>query len=125
MGYPVVHFEICGKDPAKQHAFFGELFGWTIDANNPLNYGIVDRESNVSGEGAGIGGGICDVPPGYEGHTTFYVEVPSVEESLAKAEQLGGTRVMGPETPMAGLTIGLFLSPSGNLVGVVQAPAAE
>ena len=32
---------------------------------------------------------------------------------------------MGPESPMGGLTIGLFLSPSGNLVGVVQAPAAQ
>lgn len=121
MGYPVVHFEICGKDPAKQNAFFGELFNWKIDANNPLNYGIVDRESNLNAEGIGIGGGICDVPPGYDGHVTFYVEVPDVEATLAQAEQLGGSRVMGPESPMEGLTIGLFHSPSGQLVGVIQA----
>jgi predicted enzyme related to lactoylglutathione lyase len=121
MGYPVVHFEVCGKDPAKQNAFFSELFDWKIDAANPLNYGIVDRESNLNSGGIGIGGGICDVPPGYDGHVTFYVEVPNVGASLAQAEQLGGTRVMGPESPMEGLVIGLFTSPSGQLVGVIQA----
>ena len=31
---------------------------------------------------------------------TFYVGVPDVEAALAKAESLGGKRIMGPETIM-------------------------
>ena len=51
---------------------------------------------------------------------TFYVQVPDVEESLAKAESLGGTRMMGPERVMDRLTIGLFTDPEGHVIGVMS-----
>ena len=41
MGQPVVHFEVIGKDGAKLQSYYGELFGWQIDSNNPMNYGTV------------------------------------------------------------------------------------
>ena len=44
MGQPVVHFEVTGKDGKALSGFFSELFGWKIDANNPMGYGIVDRD---------------------------------------------------------------------------------
>ncbi len=59
-------------------------------------------------------------PEGYPGHVTFYVEVPDVEAALAKAESLGGTRMMGPDKVMDQLEIGLFNDPEGHLVGVVN-----
>jgi hypothetical protein len=37
MGQPVVHFEIVGSDAAKLHGFYSELFGWRINADNPMN----------------------------------------------------------------------------------------
>lgn len=120
MGQPVVHFEIVGRDAGRLHGYYGELFGWQIDADNPMNYGLVPREGNVNADGVGIGGGVGPGPEGYDGHVTFYVEVPDVEAALAKAEELGGTRVMGPESPMEGLEIGLFTDPEGHLVGVVK-----
>jgi predicted enzyme related to lactoylglutathione lyase len=120
VGQPVVHFEIIGKDAEKLHSYYSELFGWKIDANNPMKYGLVPREGNVGADGAGIGGGIGSGPEGYEGHTTFYVGVPDVEAALAKAESLGGTRTMGPENVMEGVTIGLFSDPEGHVVGVVK-----
>ena len=40
--------------------------------------------------------------------------------SLARAESLGGTRMMGPETVMEGVVIGLFQDPEGHTVGVVN-----
>jgi hypothetical protein len=58
--------------------------------------------------------------PDYAGHVTFYVEVPDVEASLAQAESLGGTRVMGPDQVMEGLVIGLFSDPEGHVVGLIQ-----
>ena len=49
MGQPVVHFEVIGKDGQQLQHFYADLFGWKIDADNPLNYGSV--------EDAGITGG--------------------------------------------------------------------
>jgi predicted enzyme related to lactoylglutathione lyase len=121
MGQPVVHFEIIGKDPDRLQSYYSELFGWQIDANNPMKYGIVQRDGNVNPDGVGIGGGVGPGPEGYDGHVTFYVEVPDVEAALAKAESLGGSRVMGPERVMEGVEIGLFNDFEGHLVGVVKA----
>ena len=87
MGQPVVHFEIIGKDGAKLQSYYSELFGWEIDANNPMNYGIVQREGNVSENGVGIGGGIAGGPEGHDGHVTVYVGVPDVEAGLANELQ--------------------------------------
>jgi uncharacterized protein len=120
MGQPVVHFEIVGGDAEKLHSFYSELFDWKIDADNPMNYGIVDRESNLNPDGIGIGGGIVAAPEGYAGHVTVYVEVPDVEASLAQAERLGGTRMMGPDEVMEGLVIGLFTDPDGHVIGVLK-----
>jgi uncharacterized protein len=120
MGNPVVHFEIMGRDGAALQSFYGDLFGWKIVADNPMGYGVVAREENVTAEGVGIGGGVGDMPEGVPGHLTFYVEVPSVEVALARAESMGGNRLMGPESPMEGLTLGMFSDPEGNVVGVIE-----
>ena len=119
MGQPVVHFEIMGKDGEALKRYYGELFGWEIDSNNPMNYGVVDREQNLTPDGIGIGDGVGEMPDGMPGALTIYIEVPDVEASLAQAERLGGTRLMGPEEVMEGLVIGLFLDPEGHQVGVM------
>jgi predicted enzyme related to lactoylglutathione lyase len=120
MGQPVVHFEIIGKDLGALTSFYSNLFGWEIDSDNPMNYGLVQRDRNVSADGVGIGGGVGAGPEGYPGHVTFYIAVPDVEAALAKAESLGGSRVMGPEKVMEQVEIGLFNDPEGHLVGVVK-----
>jgi|SRR5262245_15700004 len=123
MGQAVVHFEVVGKDGEKLQRYYGELFGWTIDADNPMNYGVVDPNDNKSASGGtGIGGGVGQGPDGYEGHVTFYVAVPDVEEALQKAESLGGTRVMGPEQIMGEqvIELGQLKDPEGNLIGLIK-----
>jgi predicted enzyme related to lactoylglutathione lyase len=120
MGQPVVHFEIVGKDGEALKRYYADLFGWEIDDNNPMKYGIVQREGNTNADGVGIGGGVSTGPDGYDGHVTVYVEVPDVEEALAKAESLGGTRVMGPETIMDMIELGQFKDPEGHLIGLVK-----
>jgi predicted enzyme related to lactoylglutathione lyase len=120
MGQPVVHFEVVGKDGDKLKSYYAELFGWEIDSNNPMSYGMVAREGNQAPDGSGIGGGIGEGPDGYEGHVTFYVSVPDIEAALAKAESLGGTRVMGPERIMDMIELGQFKDPEGHLIGVVK-----
>ena len=120
MGQPVVHFEVVGKDGAALRSYYSDLFGWQIDADNPMNYGMVQRDGNVSPDGTGIGGGVGQGPQGYSGHVTFYVEVPDVEAALVKAASLGGTRVMGPEQIMETVELGQFTDPEGHLIGVVK-----
>jgi predicted enzyme related to lactoylglutathione lyase len=119
MGQPVVHFEVIGKDGPRLQSYYSELFGWEIDANNPMKYGTVTREGNTNAHGAGIGGGVAGGPEDYDGHVTFYVEVDDPEAALAKAEELGGARVFGPSEVMPGLVIGQFADPEGHVIGVV------
>ena len=117
MGQPVVHFEVVGKDGDKLQRYYADLFGWKINTDNEMNYGMVDAKDNSPN---GIGGGVGQGPDGYEGHVTFYVEVPDVEEALVKAESLGGTRVMGPEKIMEGVELGQFTDPEGNVIGLIK-----
>jgi predicted enzyme related to lactoylglutathione lyase len=120
MGQAVVHFEIIGKDGPKLQSYYSELFGWEINNDNPMNYGVVAREGNTNANGVGIGGGVA----GYDSvpnSVTFYVEVPDVEAALAKAETLGGTRLMGPTEVMPGTVIGIFSDPEEHMIGVVKA----
>lgn len=124
-GTPVVHFEIIGKDYATLEGFYSSLFGWKVDANNPVGYGMITREENLNVNGIGIGGGMMAMPPEMlgesNGHTTWYAEVPDVEATLAKAEQLGGKRLHGPDKVPGGPVLGQFADPEGHLIGVVQA----
>jgi len=120
MGRPVVHFEVIGKDGDRLREYYAGLFDWKFDVDNPMNYGIVKKEDNPAPDGSlGIGGGVA----GYdevEGGVTFYVAVPDVEEALAKAEALGGSRVMGPEKIGDTVELGQFKDPEGHVVGVVK-----
>ena len=120
MGQPVVHFEIVGKDAENLRSYYAELFDWEFQTDEQMSYGLVPRESNTNADGVGIGGGVGAAPEGYPGHVTFYVEVPDVEAALAKAESLGGTRLMGPDQVMEGLEIGMLTDPEGHLVGLVR-----
>lgn len=114
MGQPVLHFEILGKDGKKLQDYYAELFGWTIDASNPQNYGLVEKAEG------GIGGGIGPVPGDYAGHVTIYVGVPDVEAALAKAESLGGRRLMGPEKVTEDTEIAQFADPEGHVIGLLK-----
>jgi predicted enzyme related to lactoylglutathione lyase len=120
MGQAVVHFEVIGRDGDKLRNYYSELFGWEMDADNPMNYGIVQRTGNTNADGIGIGGGVGVGPEGYDGHVTFYVEVPDVEAALAKAESLGGSRTMGPAQVAEGVEIGMFQDPEGHTIGVIK-----
>lgn len=112
MGNPVVHFEINARDAKKLHGFYSEVFGWTIDANNPMNYGLVKTG------GEGIGGGIG--PAQGDPFVTFYIAVPDLAASLRKIESLGGKTVV-PVTEIPNMvTFAIFTDPQGNRIGLVK-----
>ncbi len=53
MGRPVIKWQILAQNPDKLAEFYTNLFDWTINSNNPLNYRMVD-----TGSKRGIKGGI-------------------------------------------------------------------
>lgn len=113
MGNAVVHFEITGTDGELLKKFYGELFEWKIDSNNPQNYGMVAAEEG------GIGGGVSTAQQG-PGMVTVYVGSDDISGTLSRATELGGTVVM-PETQINDdVTIGLFADPHGNVVGLAN-----
>ena len=112
MGKPVVHFEVVGKDGKKLQQFYGELFDWKMNTDNPQNYGIVDNG------GTGINGGVGQSPDG-SGHVTWYVQVEDINGCLEQAEALGGKTVL-PRTEMDMVTLALLNDPEGNTIGLVE-----
>lgn len=111
---PVIHFEIMGKDGAKLQQFYWSAFGWSIDANNPMNYGTVDSE------GDGIGGGISGDENG--ARVTVYISVADLKASLEEVKAAGGAVVMEPQATIPdGPELAMFSDIEGNVVGLVKA----
>jgi predicted enzyme related to lactoylglutathione lyase len=113
MAQPVIHFEVLGGDAGTLQSFYRDAFDWSIDANNPMNYGMV-----TAGEG-GIGGG---VGPSMDGASfvTIYVEVDDLQAALDRIAELGGEMVMPPMDVPGGPSIALFSDPAGNKIGLVK-----
>jgi hypothetical protein len=114
MPNPVAWFEIVGPDAPTLQSFYAQAFDWQIDADNPMNYGMV-----TSAEG-GIAGGVGPSPDGAP-HATFYVSVPDVQAALDKVGELGGTTAMPPMDVPDGPQIAFFADPAGNIVGLMKA----
>jgi predicted enzyme related to lactoylglutathione lyase len=119
VAYPVTHFEINAQDAPAAQKFYRDLFGWGIDANNPDNYGMIDTKN----EGTGINGGIGASREG-RSWVTFYVECDDPAATLAKAERLGGRRIMEPMQSM-NVTYALFADPEGNVIGLAKMDREE
>lgn len=113
MPNPVVHFEIQSNMAEKLQPFYTDLFGWHIDANNPMNYGMVDTHAE------GINGGIGPTGSG-RNQVTFYVQVDDLQASLDKAESFGGKTIMPPTEIPDAVTSALFADPEGNVIGMIK-----
>ena len=109
----VIHFEIEGKDGKKLQSFYSGLFNWTVNADNPMEYGMVDSVED------GIGGGISASQDG-KSSTKIYVEVDQIQPYLDRAVSMGGKVIM-PRTVLPGMvTMAQFEDPEGNIVGLTE-----
>jgi uncharacterized protein len=111
--HPVVHWEIQSQDPGRLHSFYANVFGWKIDANNPMNYGMVE-----SGGGGGIGGGIGGTHMA-ESRVIVYAQVPSIDDVLSRVSMHGG-RTVKPRQDNGPVIMALYEDPEGNLMGLVE-----
>ena len=118
MANQVSWFEIMGQDGAKLQQFYGDLFGWKVDASNEMQYGMVE------GAEGGIGGGIGTSQDGSRS-VTLYVGVDDLQAYLDKAEQAGGRTVV-PVTEIPNMvTFAQFADPEGNVVGLFKTTQAS
>ena len=114
MGAPVVHFEIMGGKGVELEAFYRELFGWKINSNNPMKYGIVD----TGGAPPSINGGVGATNDGSK-RVSIYAEVDDLQATLDKAEKLGGKTILAPTEVPGGPKLAMFADPVGNVTGLM------
>jgi predicted enzyme related to lactoylglutathione lyase len=121
MGNPVTWFEIVTKDAVQSKKFYSELFGWSINDENPMHYAMVATGS-TSGIQGGLPVGKPDLP--IKG-VMIYVEVDDPAAALKKAEKLGGKTALPPFSIPNGPTIAVLVDRDGNHVGLVTPPAKQ
>src|SRR5438093_9124626 len=79
---PVVHWELVARDAECLRAFYRDVFNWEI-GDGP----IMAIRPGIGGPEPGPGGHIRQ---GNHGGVTLYVQVRDLEQSLARAAELGG-----------------------------------
>ena len=112
MPHPVIHAEIRSADPDATRQFYADLFGWKVAAEGAFpGYTFIDT---------GVEGGTyVAISPrqSADDEVLFFVGVEDVAETLAKAEQLGGT-IVQPAQHVPGTSFGVFADAQGHKVGV-------
>jgi predicted enzyme related to lactoylglutathione lyase len=109
----IVHWEVQSQDPAGLQRFYADVFGWKIDANNPMHYGMVS-----SGGRDGIDGGIGGTQ-GPGSRVVVYARVPGIGPILDKIESLGGRTIM-PRTDIGPVIMAIYTDPEGNTMGLIE-----
>jgi predicted enzyme related to lactoylglutathione lyase len=109
----IIRFEIGCDDKGNTKAFYESLFDWKID---DVGAGLaIDT-------GAAPSGGITSLGHDPRRYTIFYVQVEDIAAALAKAQALGGKRLVGP-VPLPQGSFAWFADPEGNTVGLWQGKA--
>src|SRR5580765_7195179 len=106
MGNAVTQFQILSKAPDATGRFYSDVFGWSIDADNPMGYRRIS-----TGSAEGIQGGIWPAPPQAPNFVQLFVAVDDVSGAVRTAEAQGARVLVGP-TPL----------PEGDEMAVMQDP---
>src|SRR6185369_6744729 len=120
MGASVVHFEIIGGTGNQLEKFYSELFGWKINSNNPLKYGVVD----TGGRPGGINGGVGATNDGSK-RVSIYAQGSDLQATLDQAEKLGGKTILAPSEVPGGPKLAMFADPAGNITGLILGEQAS
>lgn len=125
MGFPVVHFEFNAQNAANLQKFYAAVFGWKINTDNPMGYGLVDTDAKSADGGPGINGGIGGAMPGAP-PVTIYVQVPKLGPVLENIKKNGGMVLMEPMAiPGANIALAMFQDPEKNIIGLYKPGEAE
>ncbi len=113
----VVHFELPADDTKRAVEFYKSVFGWTITSwEGPNEYWLITAGRD---DEPGINGAIT--PRNMPGQvTTDTIAVESVDDSVKKIEEAGGTVVMSKQVIPGIGYIAYCKDTEGNLFGILQ-----
>jgi uncharacterized protein len=120
MGSPVMQFQILSKNPEETASFYAKLFGWRVNADNPMGY----REINT-GSGEGIQGGIWPAPPQASNFVQLFMAVDDVKASVARASSLGAKVLIPPSTLPDSGEMAVLHDPQGMPFAVWRRPVSS
>jgi uncharacterized protein len=112
-GRTIAHIEIPAKDREETAKFYHDLFGWSFQhMGAPVPYTMF-KAGNVDGGYPDIDGQM------FQGNDLIiYVSSDDLDADLKRAQDLGGSKVMGvTEVPGFG-TFAIFNDPSGNRIAL-------
>jgi predicted enzyme related to lactoylglutathione lyase len=115
MANPFVHVELNTGDVGKAKAFYGMLFGWTLE-EIPMGPGAT---YTMIRPGEGTGGGIQkNTLPKAQPAWLAYVRVDDVKAATAKARMLGA-RIVQDVTDVPGMgAFSVIVDPTGASLGL-------
>jgi predicted enzyme related to lactoylglutathione lyase len=116
VGNAVTQFQIISNNPESSSAFYAELFGWNIDAVNPMGYRRIE-----TGSVNGIQGGIWPAPTQVSTFSQLFVTVEDVKASAQIAERLGARLVIPPTVLPEGDEFAVLHDPQGMPFAIVRA----
>jgi predicted enzyme related to lactoylglutathione lyase len=121
MANPFVHVELMSTDVGKAKAFYGRLFGWSLE-DMPMGE---DTYTMVK-VGEGTGGGIMKNPmPNAPSSWLAYVLVDDVAKSVEKVRSLGG-KVMKDKTEVMGMgSFAIITDPTGAMIGLWETKKSQ
>ena len=113
----VTHFELRADDPEKLVGFYKGVFGWTIQKwDGPMDYWLITTGPE---DQSGINGGIARRSEGDSGVINS-IDVPSVDEYVAKIEGVGGS-VVAPKRAIPGVGyLAYCKDPDGNVFCIIE-----
>jgi uncharacterized protein len=114
MQNPVTQWQVITRDPGKHSEFYVTVFGWKVNADNPLGYRTVDRGSDK-----GIPGGFWPAPPEAQAFVQLFIEVTDIQETVQRVTENGGTVLIPPQTLPQGEQMAILRDPMGMSFGAV------
>jgi len=114
----VTHFEIYGEHPVALADFYRKAFGWQVEQMEGIGYW---RIQTCAAEGPALHGGLTyRAIPDLNGWLLF-VNVPSLDETVARIQHLGGS-IVRPKTAVPRTAwVTIVSDPSKNIFGIWQA----
>ncbi len=116
MASSVVHVEIPADDLNRAKRFYSEAFGWQLQESPDFpGYPMVPQAQDSGAPGIAL----MQRPPATN-TLVVYFGVESVDQAVARIQQLGGT-IVTPKSPVRGMGwFAQFLDTEGNLAAVWQ-----
>ena len=110
----ITHIDIPVTDMARSTTFYAALFGWRIaEVPGFEGYPMWQAPNKISG------GGLAPRDEGFS-QPRSYVEVDSIDETLANATASGGTVLQGKQQISETSWWAVLADPDGNHIGLYQ-----